>query len=124
MSKGVIGQPFTFTVLFTDSSGVATDVTGPTIEVFTYNSNGQKVELVAPGTTLPKSVPLEPGRYAYLYCLPTTLTADQQVYAIMQGVEPSSTINIVVEQQVDLFNAGGTAGTGIRASFVPGGGGV
>lgn len=102
MAKGVIGQPFTFTALFTDATGTPIAVTTPTIEVFYYDATGVRIDLVAAGTTLPDSLPAETGRYAYhLDPIPTTLDASLQLYGVMRGVNGGDTL--IVEREVDLW---------------------
>ena len=116
MSKGVIGQPFTFTVLFLDGSNQPTNVTNPTIEVFYFTDIGQRVHLVSAGTTLPASFPAETGRYAYTFTIPTTMEAHQEIYGVMRGIDPVSADPLMVEQQIDLFPADDPGG--MRAAFV------
>lgn len=116
MAKGVIGQPFTFTALFTDATGAAVAVTNPTIEVFYYDATGVRIDLVAAGTVLPASVPAEVGRYAYLFDpIPDALDASIQIYGVLRGESGGSTL--IVEREVDLF-AEVVADSGLRASFV------
>ena len=116
MSKGVIGDPFTFTVLFLDGSYQPTIVTNPTIKVFYFTDAGQRVHLVAAGTVLPASAPVETGRYSYTYTIPATLDAHQEIYGIMRGQDPLTFDDYVVEQSVDLFPA--EIPGGMRANFV------
>ena len=118
MPKGVIGEKYTFTSLFL-RDGSPTNVNSPSLEVFTFNANGQKVSLVPAGTTLPSSLPAETGRYAYTLTLPSTLEATQQVYAVLQGVDPVTADTLVQEVSVDLFNSTELAGSGLRVSFTP-----
>lgn len=116
MSKGIIGQPFTFTVLFLDGSNQPTNVTNATIEVFYFTDTGQRVHLVAAGTAFPASFPAETGRYAYTFAIPSTMEVHQEIYGIMRGVDPATSDEYVVEQQIDLFPA--EIPGGMRASFV------
>ena len=101
MAKAIIGQPFTFTALFTDSSGTPIAVTSPTIEVFYYDTTGVRIDLVAAGTTLPESIPAETGRYAYTMDIPDALTARELVYGVLRGVNGADTL--IVEREVELF---------------------
>jgi hypothetical protein len=114
MAKGIIGQAFTFTALFTDAVGTPIAVLTPTIEVFCYNDMGVRVNIVAAATILPASVPAEVGRYAYTVTLPGTLTARDVVYGVLRGVNGGDTL--IVEREVDLFAA--IVASGLSASFV------
>lgn len=116
MAKGIIGRPFTFTALFTDSTGAPIVVTTPTIEVFYYDTTGVRVNLVAPSTVLPSSLPAETGRYAYTLTIPDTLSAREVIYGILRGVDGGGD-TLIVEREVDLFSEV-VAGSGLRTSFV------
>lgn len=116
MAKGIIGEPFTFTVLFLDGTNTPTNVVNPTIEAFYFTDSGQRVHVVPAGTVLPSSFPAETGRYAYTLVIPSTLEPSQQLYGIMRGLEPITSDPMVIEQEVDLFPA--EEAGGLRASFV------
>ena len=105
MAKGIIGQPFTFTVLFVDASGDPIVPSAVTIEVFHFDNLGVKQSLVASGTPM-SVVGGDVGRYAYTLTLPVTLTPADQIYSVMTGVDPVSGTDIVVEESVDPFNEG------------------
>jgi hypothetical protein len=114
MAKGIIGQAFTFTALFTDGTGTPIVVTTPTVEVFYYNSSGTRVDLIAAGTVLPASLPVETGRYAYTMTIPSTMTAREVLYGVLRGVNGADTL--IVEREVDLFAA--IVASGLSATFV------
>jgi hypothetical protein len=105
MAKGIIGQPFTFTVLFVDAGGDPIVPSAVTIEVFHFDSVGAKQSLVASGTPM-SIVGGDVGRYAYTLTIPGTLTPADQIYSVMTGVDPVSGTDIVVEESVDPFNEG------------------
>jgi hypothetical protein len=105
MAKGIIGQPFTFTVLFVDASGDPIVPTGVTIEVFYFDPAGAKQALAAVGTPM-AAVVGDAGRYAHTITIPGALTPADQIYGVMIGVDPVSGTDIVVEQEVDPFNEG------------------
>jgi hypothetical protein len=106
MAKGIIGQPFTFTVLFLDANGdPVTPSTSISIEVFYFDNLGAKQTLVAPGTAM-STVAGDPGRYAHTITIPGALTPADQIYGIMTGVGTPTGQDIVVEQQVDPFEQG------------------
>ena len=105
MAKGIIGQPFTFTVLFVDASGDPIVPSAVTIEVFHFDSTGAKQTLTASGTPM-VAVAGDTGRYAYTLTIPGTLTPADQIYSVMTGVDPVSGTDIVVEETVDPFDEG------------------
>lgn len=120
MAKAVIGQPFTFTVLFLDASGNPLTPTDPRVYAF-YFLNGVKQVLVPAGTPM-TAVAGDAGRYAYTATIPASLSPSAQVYAVMECTDPSTTLTITTEQSVDLFSAGGgptpSSCGGLRVSFV------
>lgn len=105
MAKGIIGQPFTFTVLFLDADENPITPSSVTLEVFYFDPSGVKQALVAAGTAM-SAVAGDPGRYAYTVTIPGTLTPADQIYGVMTGVDPTTGNNIVVEQEVDPFESG------------------
>ena len=108
MAKGIIGEPFTFTVLYVDASGDPITPTSSTIEVFYFDTVGAKQSLAAPGTVM-AAVGGDPGRYAYTFTIPGALTPADQIYGVMIGVDPATGMDIVVEQEVDPFEPGSGA---------------
>jgi len=122
MAKGIIGRPFTFTVLFLDSEGNTITPTSITIEAFYFDGTGSKQNFVNAGTAM-NAVAGNPGRYVYTVELPTSMTPAYQAYGVMKGVDPLTGNDIVVEQEVDLSPElqPGSAG-GLRTSFFKPGG--
>jgi hypothetical protein len=120
VAKAIIGQPFTFTVLFIDASGNPIIPTDPSIYAF-YFLNGVKQVLVPAGTPM-SAVAGDAGRYAYTATIPASLSPSVEVYSVMECTDPSTAITITTEQEVDLFSAGGgptpSSGGGLRVSFV------
>lgn len=108
MAKGIIGQPFTFTVLYVDASGDPITPTSSTIEVFYFDPAGAKQSLAVAGTPM-SAVGGDPGRYAYTITIPGALTPADQIYGVMTGVDPATGMDIVVEQEVDPFEPGSGA---------------
>jgi len=109
MAKGIIGEPFTFTVLFLDANGdPVTPTTSISIEVFYFDNLGAKQTLVAAGTAM-AAVAGDAGRYAHTITIPGALTPADQIYGIMTGVGTPTGQDIVVEQQVDPFEPGSGA---------------
>lgn len=116
MAKAVIGQPFTFTVLFLDGSGSPVVPPDPTIYAFYFVSGVQQVFIPA-GTPM-TSVPGYTGRYIYSTTIPSYLSDSITIYGMMSGTDPSTALVISVEQEVDLFSGAGGSGGGLRVSFV------
>ena len=108
MAKGIIGQPFTFTVLFLDSDDNPITPTSVVIEVFYFDNLGVKQSITAAGTPM-SVVGGDPGRYAYTVTIPGALTPADQVYGVMTGVDPVTGNDITVEQEVDPFEPGSGA---------------
>ena len=105
MAKGIIGQPFTFTVLFLDADGDPIVPTSVTIEAFYFDNLGAKQVFVTDGTAM-TAVAGDAGRYVHTADLPAAMLASYQVYGVMVGVDPLTGNDIVVEQEVDLFDSG------------------
>jgi hypothetical protein len=106
MAKGVIGEPFTFTVLFLGDDGEPFNpVPDPTIEVFYFDSGGAKQNIVNAGTSM-AAVGGDAGRWAYTVTIPADLTPSDQVYGVMLGTDPVSGLDITTEQEVDPFDQG------------------
>ena len=106
MAKGIIGQPFTFTVLFVDGNGDPFAPTSVTIEVFYFDNTGTKQSLVASGTGM-TAVAGDTGRYAHTITIPGALTPADQIYGVMKGASAGQ--EIVVEESVDPFDSGSGA---------------
>ena len=105
MAKGIIGEPFTFTVLYLDANGDPITPTSSSIEAFYFDAVGAKQVLAAAGTVM-SAVGGDPGRYAYTLTIPAILTPADQIYGVMTGVDPATGTEIVVEQEVDPFEPG------------------
>jgi hypothetical protein len=105
------GEVFTFQVLFLDGMGDPIAPPDPTIEVFTFNTEGAKVVLVTPGTAMAPVVG-DTGRYVYIYAVPTTWTYQPTMYGVMRGTDPLVATVIVVEMEVDVIQS--TASLTIR----------
>jgi len=119
MATGMIGQPYTFQVLFLDQNNDPVAVNTPVIEIYHFETDGTKTSLVGPGEPLLPATPAETGRYTYTYTIPDTLIAGDVIYGLMQGVDPGIGITLIVEQTVDLTYEGLSGQTGgMRAHFI------
>jgi hypothetical protein len=118
MAKAIIGQPFTFTVLFLDALGNPVVPPNPSIEAF-YFVAGIKTTLVGAGTPM-VAVAGDLGRFSYTVVIPATLNETLQIYAVMEGTDPNTGFPISTEQEVDLFqtSGGGGGSGGLRVSVV------
>jgi len=127
--QAVIGQPFTFEVLFVDDTNTPINVNNPTINIFTFTPLGGKQTLVS--SPMVPVVPPETGRYVYTYMIPTTFNDGDSIYGEMGGVDPTTSLNMITEQQVVAISAnrgqggggsiGGACCCGLVANFVKGG---
>ena len=119
--KGVIGLPVTIQKLFLDANNAPFNVTTPTIQIYYWDADGVKQTLLMT-TSFPASTPSETGRYSYTYDIPTTLTEDVVLYALIQAVNPDTLLPIVEEIQIDLYDPSVTTTCSqLIAQFVRGG---
>lgn len=102
MGKGVIGETYTFTILFVDDAGQKFDPDLAHLEVFYFDNSGAKVELVPFGTPL-EPVPSEFARYKFTILIPSDLTPSIQLRAILCGDLTSRGVTVMVEEILDLF---------------------
>lgn len=102
MGKCVIGDTYTFTILFIDDAGQTFDPDIASIEVFYFNSAGSKVVIV-PAGTLMDVVPSEASRYKLTFLVPNTLTPSTQIHGVMVGELLSRGVRVVSEEIVDVF---------------------
>jgi len=127
--QAVIGSLFTFEVLFVDDTNTPINVNNPIINIFTFTPLGGKQTLVS--SPMMAVVPPEIGRYVYTYMIPTTFTDGASIYGEMGGVDPTTGLNMITEQQVVAISAnrglagggsiGGSCCCGLIARFVKGG---
>jgi hypothetical protein len=108
MAKGIIGSPFSFTVLFVDGDGNPIEPTDTTIEVFYFDSVGAKQVITAAGTAM-AAVVGNPGRFQYTVTIPEALPIASEVYGVMRGTDPLTGTEVLAEQEVDPFEEGGIA---------------
>lgn len=123
MAKGVIGRPFTFVALFSNSQGSPVDPLNPVVEIWYYDTAGIRFDIIPAGTALMPQSPPKVGWYTRTVTLPGSLTPDLQVYALMQGEDPVTGDTLAVWQEVDLFAEENPAGSGasvggLRFDFV------
>ena len=111
------GENITFHVLFLDGLNARVTVDDPTIEIFTFDSDGTRVDLVDAGTEM-SLVEGETGRYSYTYPIPGDYTLGSRIYALMQATDPGSGLTILVEDSSDVYeaDAGPNVGRGYMTS--------
>jgi hypothetical protein len=116
--EAVIGQPFTFTVLFVNATEVPIVVTSPTVTIYDFSATGTKQTLIS--AALSEAVPVEVGRYTYTYTIPTTFTDGDPLYGLMEGVDPGTGQTIRTEQSLTLISSNRGLGgySGLTARFV------
>lgn len=116
------GDTFTFHVLFLDGTNMPIAPPDPNIEVFTFDTLGNKVTIVPAGTVLLYAG--APGEYKYTYAVPTSWPYQVTLYGIMRCTDPTSLLTIIVEEEVSIVSGGGGVGPacrGLTAQFVRGG---
>lgn len=98
-SYAVKGEKYIFQVKFFDGTGAVIPVNTPTIEVYTFLSNGSVVSL-ASGTMTEDTV--ETGRWTYPYDLLHTYNYQPVFYGLVSAVDPSdgSTLRYEIEVAV------------------------
>ena len=119
MATAIIGESFTFQVLFVDELNAALAVTSPAITVFYFDSGGTKQVLVD-GAAMSDPTVAETGRYIYAYTIPGTFNHGQVIYAEFAGVDPETSLPMLSEQTIDLITASSGSGSMV-ARFVQGG---
>lgn len=118
MAKGTIGYPFVFSILFVDVDGnPLVPLNGATIEVFYFDANGMKHDLLAPGTPM-SIVPGDTGRYIKTITIPTSLDSTIQLYGLMRAIDPGTGTELMDEQSVDLVGSDSTGACNYRTAFV------
>lgn len=116
------GDIYTFTALFLDGLNNAIVVADPSIEIFAFDTEGVKVELVAAGTAM-QSIEDEVGRYYYTYPISVDYGYAPTIFALMRGTHQESGFPILIEEQLHIIQAGGgsSSGQGMISRFVKGG---
>ena len=115
------GDIYTFTGLFLDGLNNAIVVPDPSIEIFAFDEEGVKVELVAAGTEM-LGVDGEVGRYYYTYPISINYSYAPTIFAIMRGTHEESGFPIIIEEQLHIIGSGGGNGCQKMISrFVKGG---
>ena len=108
------GENITFHVLFLDGLNNRIAVADPTIELFSFDEAGDRVNLVGPGADM-AAVEGDAGRYSYTYLIPGDYALGSRIYALMQATDPESGLTIMVEDSSDVYEAGVGGGVGAPA---------
>ena len=125
-AEATLGTTHVFQVLFVDELNTPIVVTSPVIDVYYFDTAGDRVDLVS-GSAMTAVVPAETGRYVFPVLISTLTFSDgDTLYGTMSGVDPSTLLSTHIEQTVNLVSstrATGGSGTfgGLRAQFVKGG---
>lgn len=121
MSKqAVIGTDFTFQAYFLDGTNTPfAPAIGPNITVFSFSLAGAKNVLVNADAMDP-ATPVEPGRYTYVYSIPTTFSDGQMLYAEITGEDGLGNNLYQAKEVVMITELRGNSG-GLCAKFVEGG---
>ena len=116
------GDIYTFTALFLDGLNTPIVVGDPTIEIFAFDTESVKVELVAAGTPM-TAIEAEEGRYYYTYPIPADYSYAPTLFAIMKGIQPLTAFTILIEEQLHVTPIGGDSSSCPKmiSQFVKGG---
>ena len=104
------GEKITFHVLFMDAANNRVAVIDPSLEIFSFDANGDRVTLVAAGTPM-EEVEDDFGRYSYTYQIPLSYDYGSRIYALMQGTDPATEFTIFVEDNADVYEDGALNGS-------------
>ena len=121
-AQAVVGQIYTFQVLFLDSNQQPLVLNAdPTITIFKFSTNGVKQTLV--DASQMQAVAGDVGRYTYSYLIPNILNAGDVVYALKEAPDPAVPgARLVEEEQVWLVSgASSSVSTGLIPRFVKSG---
>jgi hypothetical protein len=115
MTYAIRGSNRTFQVLFVrGSTGIAVSVTNPTITIFHYDdidgiTGNNKIIDVYNATLIPDS---DIGQYHYVWYVPSSKLINQMHYTIFKGFDPSTNLNIVLEESFSIVD-GNTSSNGL-----------
>lgn len=117
--QAVIGEQFTFQVLFVDASNTPIAVTSPAISVFRYDQSGVK-QYLANAVAMSAGTPAEVGRYTYRLVIPTSITDGTAIYGEMSGIDPGTSDVLLHEQEVTAVSPNRALGvnSGLTPHFV------
>jgi len=118
MAEAIIGNTWTFQVLFMDSLNIPVAVLNPWITVFQYATGAKEVLVSQP---MVPSIPAEVGRYVYAYVVPTSFHEGDTIYGEMTGEEPGTGLVSRVEELLTLVYVDHGGYPGLIARFVKGG---
>lgn len=111
-----IGDAFIFQVAYLDNTGVPVPVTNTTISIFYFEPvMGVKIMLVDGAVMVPASPP-DPGRFVYLYTIPSALADGTILYAEYRATDPLTLFVTVTPETLNLHPHPSDAG--LRFRFV------
>ena len=112
------GEKITFHVLFMDGLNNRVAVINPSLEIFSFDANGERVTLVESGTPM-EEVENDFGRYSFTYQIPLSYDLGSRIYALMQGTDPATEFTIFVEDNADVYEDGAMGGSrNMTARFI------
>ena len=109
----IIGELFTFQILYVSSAGVPFVPLTPTITIFYYNTAGTRIDLVS-SQPLVAAVPAEVGRYVYPYTFSGSIPTGTAAYASFTAIDPGSGQSLRSEQELNLMTRSSCDAMGIR----------
>ena len=125
-ARALVGAPYTFWVLYVDENADPFLVTPPSITVFSFDQVGAKVVYVDEAV-MSDAVPVEPGRYTYVFNVSSAFNAGMVLYAEMSAPDPASGDILIAEANISLVStsssssSGSSVSSGLNARFIKGG---
>ena len=99
-SYAVRGTNYIFQVKFFDSLGGTVTVNTPSIEIYTFESNGAKVVLNTGNMT---ELVNDTGRWVYAYSVPSAYTYQPVFYGLISATDPADNSVLRTEQEVAVL---------------------
>ena len=100
-SYAVKGANYIFQVKFFDGEGVVITVNTPTIDVYTFNTDGSKVELESAESMTEDAN--ETGRWVYVYALEANYSYQPVFYGLISALDPSDGTTLRYEIEVAVL---------------------
>ena len=120
--RAIIGKPYVFQVLFLDGDAQPFLEAVPTIEVFSFNSEGEKVTYI--DDVAMTASENEAGRYIYVFDVASDFSDGDIIYGQVRAINPFNDEVILGELIVNLASSSSSSSgsvSGLRAQFVKGG---
>lgn len=87
---GYKGQNFIFQIRFLDTANLPIAVLDAVIRVFHFDPDTGDLVTLTPTVLMDPVVPVEVGRFTYIFLVPDSLADGSAVYAEMSGTDPGT----------------------------------